>query len=221
MAGLSQSEDSHASTKSSATRRVWRMLQENQLGEISELPDESNRAQLAGPNPNGRGRAGAAPGLFHDSTGFGSSSTGEPRVSRMMSSANVSSWRASSYDLLQGLTVRDVSEKIPQRTFEALFSADAASCKGDELHEPEITGCRKLGRHRANTCAPLPARRRPRECQHVLQMRRRERGRDCSANGMRHGLCARRKEDVGTQYASNAARCTRPRTFIAGPAAGG
>jgi hypothetical protein len=40
-----------------------------------------------------------------------------------------SSWRASSYDLLHGLTVRDVSEKIPQRTFEALFSDDAVSCK--------------------------------------------------------------------------------------------
>jgi len=95
------------------------------------------------------------------------------------------------------------------------------AARGNELHESEITGCRKLGRHRANTCAPLPARRRPRERQHVLQMRRCERGRDCSANGLRHELCARRKEGVGTQYASNAARCIRPRTFIAGPAAGG
>jgi len=106
---------------------------ENQLGEILELPDESNagRNRQDWKSQRSRSELAAAPGLFHDSTGFASRSTGESRspVSRMTSSANVSSWRASSYDLLQGLTVRDVSEKIPQRMFEALFSADAASCK--------------------------------------------------------------------------------------------
>ena len=120
------------STKSRcATRRVWRMTAENQLGEILELPDESN----AGRNrQRGRSRRplpepATAPALFPDSTGLASRSTGEPRgaASRTMSSANPSSWRASSYDLLQGLTVRDVSEKIPQRAFEALFSEAADS----------------------------------------------------------------------------------------------
>jgi hypothetical protein len=121
----------HSTKSRGATRRVWRMTAENQLGEILELPDESNAGRNRQGSQRSRSEQAAAPGLFHDSTGFASSSTGEPRspVSRMMSSANVSSWRASSYDLLQGLTVRDVSEKIPQRTFEALFSADAASCK--------------------------------------------------------------------------------------------
>ena len=120
-------------TKSrSATRRIWRMTAENQLGEILELPDESN----AGRNRQGarpgcsRSKQAAAPAFLHDSTGFASRSAGEPRspASKVMSSASLSTWRASSYDLLQGLTVRDVSEKIPQRTFETLFSADAASC---------------------------------------------------------------------------------------------
>ena len=121
----------HSTKSRGATRRVWRMTAENQLGEILELPDESNAGRNRQGSQRSRSEQAAAPGLFHDSTGFASSSTGEPRspVSRMMSSANVSSWRASSYDLLQGLTVRDVSEKIPQRTFEALFSADAASSK--------------------------------------------------------------------------------------------
>ena len=121
----------HSTKSRGDTRRVWRMTAENQLGEILELPDESNAGRNRQGSQRSRSEQAAAPGLFHDSTGFASSSTGEPRspVSRMMSSANVSSWRASSYDLLQGLTVRDVSEKIPQRTFEALFSADAASSK--------------------------------------------------------------------------------------------
>ena len=120
----------HSTKSGGVTRRVWRMTAENQLGEILELPDESNAARNrhGARSPSSRSKQAA---LFHDSTGFASRSTGEPRspVSRVMSSANLSTWRASSYDLLQGLTVRDVSEKIPQRTFEALFSADAASCK--------------------------------------------------------------------------------------------
>ena len=99
-------------TKSrSATRLIWRMTAENQFGEILELPTES--------------RAG------RNSQGAQSRCTQEPasRGSTAMGSASLVTWRASSYDLLQGLTVRDVSEKIPQRTFEVLFSADAASCK--------------------------------------------------------------------------------------------
>ena len=87
-----------------ATRRVWRMTAENQLGEILELPDGSNAGRNLQRSP----------------------------LSRATSSANLSTWRASSYDLLQGLTVRDVSDKIRQPTFEALFSADAASCKRGE-----------------------------------------------------------------------------------------
>jgi hypothetical protein len=123
----------HSTKSRGAARRVWRMTAENQLGKILELRDESiagRNRQGARPRRSGSEQA-AAPAMFHDSTGFASRSNGEPRnpVSRTMSSANLSSWRASSYDLLQGLTVRDVSEKIPQRTFEALFSVDAASFK--------------------------------------------------------------------------------------------
>jgi len=36
----------------------------------------------------------------------------------------VTSWRASSYDLLHGLRVHDVTDKIPSRVFDALFSPD-------------------------------------------------------------------------------------------------
>ena len=123
----------HSTMSRGATRRVWRMTAENQLGEILELPDESSagRSRQGERSRSLRSKQAAAPALFHDSTGFASRSTGEPRspISRATSSASLSTWRASSYDLLQGLTVRDVSEKIPQPTFEALFSADAASSK--------------------------------------------------------------------------------------------
>ena len=123
----------HSTKSRCATRRVWRMTAENQLGEILEVPDKSTagrhgqHAQLR----RSSSEPVTAPALFHDSSGFASRRTGEPRGpgARTMSSPMLSSWRASSYDLLHGLTVRDVSEKIPQRTFEALFSEDAASCK--------------------------------------------------------------------------------------------
>jgi hypothetical protein len=44
---------------------------------------------------------------------------------------HTTSWRASSWDLLNGLVVRDVSDKIPRRTFDALFSANE-----DTAHAP-------------------------------------------------------------------------------------
>ena len=123
----------HSTKSRGDTRLIWRMTAENQLGEILELPDESSagRSRHGERSRSLRSKQAAAPALFHDSTGFASRSTGEPRspVSRATSSASPSTWRASSYDLLQGLTVRDVSEKIPQPTFEALFSAEAASSK--------------------------------------------------------------------------------------------
>jgi len=123
----------HSTKSRGAMRRVWRMTAANQLGEILELPDESN----AGRNRHGeRSRLSQSkqplpPALLPDSTGLVSGSTGELRspVSQARTAPSLSTWRASSYDLLQGLTVRDVSERIPERTFEALFTTDAASRK--------------------------------------------------------------------------------------------
>ena len=42
----------------------------------------------------------------------------------MLDLAPVPSWRASSYDLLHGLRVHDVTDKIPTRMFNALFSPE-------------------------------------------------------------------------------------------------
>ena len=111
-----------------APRRVWRMTAENQLGAILEL------APVRGPGEKGcrsqaaRASAGASvaslssPGLPTSSA----SNAESPRTPRAVTldPAPVSSWRASSYDLLHGLLVHDVTDKIPPRMFEALFSPD-------------------------------------------------------------------------------------------------
>ena len=120
------------STKSSgATRLIWRMTAENQLGELLELPEDSRSAANRASKRSRRARSEqvTSPARPGDSTGSAFGNMGDPRgpVPAAASSANVCSWRASSYDLLQGLSVRDVSERIPQRAFEALFSADPAS----------------------------------------------------------------------------------------------
>ena len=46
--------------------------------------------------------------------------SGEAAV-RVLNPAKVPSWRASSYDLLTGLTVRDVTDTIPGAIFDELF----------------------------------------------------------------------------------------------------
>src|SRR5215207_8524857 len=85
---------------SRAPRRVWRMTAENQLGEVLELTPAA---------------AAAATGHPHRA---------EPRT---LKPASAPSWRSSSYDLLHGLRVHDISDKIPARMFDALFSPDPAA----------------------------------------------------------------------------------------------
>src|SRR4029078_8544657 len=43
---------------------------------------------------------------------------------RVLKPAQVESWRASSYDLLTGCTVRDVTDTIPGEIFDELFEPD-------------------------------------------------------------------------------------------------
>ena len=77
-----------------APRRVWRMTAENQLGEILELPPVHGAGSPCSPQ------------------------------AVTLDLAPVPSWRASSYDLLRGLRVHDVTDKIPTRMFKALFSPE-------------------------------------------------------------------------------------------------
>lgn len=46
---------------------------------------------------------------------------------RVLNPGKVPSWRASSYDLLTGCTVRDVTDTIPGEIFDELFRSDGAA----------------------------------------------------------------------------------------------
>src|SRR5580765_7775108 len=105
-----------------APRRVWRMTAENQLGEILELAlapvpgDKGGRSQVARASASASGASLSSPSRPTTSTSNAAESPCTPRaVSR--DPAPVSSWRASSYDLLHGLRVHDVTDKIPTRMF--------------------------------------------------------------------------------------------------------
>jgi hypothetical protein len=106
------------------------MTAKNQLGEILELPaqpgsgakprlprspERSTPEQIASLT---LGPSATVAGTSADDSRDGATTPGTP---------SVDSWRASSYDLLHGLIVRDVSEKIPQRIFQGLFSPEPAA----------------------------------------------------------------------------------------------
>jgi hypothetical protein len=54
---------------------------------------------------------------------------GEPTAARarVLNPGQVPSWRASSYDLLTGCTVRDVTDTIPGEIFDELFHSNGAA----------------------------------------------------------------------------------------------
>jgi hypothetical protein len=101
-----------------APRRVWRMTAENRLGEILELPPVHGQGEKGGRSHAARASAGASgaslPSLGHP-TSSGSNGASRPCSPQavMLDLAPVPSWQASSYDLLHGLRVHDVTDKIP------------------------------------------------------------------------------------------------------------
>ena len=124
-----------AAMKSTVSRRVWRMTSDSPLGEYLELmPKEAqasgseNRAKVEHPVVPVKPRA--APG--HQGTPHaGGSTSREPAVDiapaatptkvKVLRPAQVESWQSSSFDLLSGLQVRDVTDTIPGRVFDELF----------------------------------------------------------------------------------------------------
>jgi len=112
-----------------APRRVWRMTAENRLGEILELAPAPGPGHRGARAQDARASAGApvaslsSPSSPTSSASNGAASSCTPRALKS-DPAPVSSWRASSYDLLHGLRVHDVTDTIPARMFDALFSPD-------------------------------------------------------------------------------------------------
>ena len=92
--------------KQTGPRRVWRMTAEAPQGEVLELVPKA-----AIPEPAASRKAAPA------------EVTGEAPA-RVLDPAKVPSWQASSWDLLTGLKVRDVSDTIPDRIFDELFGSN-------------------------------------------------------------------------------------------------
>jgi len=104
-------------------RRVWRMTTDAPQGEILDV----------GGKPADAAETGVVKRTFHPETRVGSARSGATTDAipidttaadaavRVLNPAKVPSWRASSYDLLTGLTVRDVTDTIPGAIFDELF----------------------------------------------------------------------------------------------------
>ena len=112
-----------------APRRVWRMTAENQLGEILELVPLHGGEDTGGRPHAARPSAGVSVSSVSSLSCPTSSRSTVPRVLVLawgvtLDPAPVPSWQESSYDLLHGLRVHDVTDKIPTRMFNALFSPD-------------------------------------------------------------------------------------------------
>ena len=143
-----------AATKPSAPRRVWRMTPDSPMGEYLELvPKDAPLAPTTGaPKKNppdappqyrvvpaappaaadgtvaDLGAPGAAAAPAH-ATGRTAPAEPQPAVpplpkSKVLKPAQVESWQSSSFDLLHGLVVRDVTDTIPGQVFDELFRDD-------------------------------------------------------------------------------------------------
>lgn len=114
--------------KPSAPRRVWRMTTDAPQGEFIDLtegvvdvPEPRTIKRTFHPETRASANRAASetPVTPRDSAG---ERPLDPAV-RVLNPAKVPSWRASSYDLMTGLTVRDVTDTIPGEIFDELFNA--------------------------------------------------------------------------------------------------
>ena len=91
-------------SKAGGYRKVWRMTAESPMGEILELvPDHETKSPAKD---------------WATTTAFDEL---RPRLPDPSAEAN---WQSSSYDLLSGLIVRDVTDTIPGRIFDEVFRSD-------------------------------------------------------------------------------------------------
>ena len=132
-----------APMKLNDSRRVWRMTSDSPLGEYLELVPKRAYAPNADSRDENRAapRAAAKPSeasSFQHSAGPRSAAVctrdhavdvataDRPKV-KVLRPAQVESWQSSSFDLMSGLQVRDVSDTIPGRVFDELFKTIPAT----------------------------------------------------------------------------------------------
>jgi len=116
--------------KPPAPRRVWRMTTDAPQGEFFDLDVSATPVSEPAvikrtfhPETRASSSRGAieAPVPVRDA---GADRQPDPAV-RVLNPAKVPSWRASSYDLMTGLTVRDVTDTIPGEIFDEFFKTKA------------------------------------------------------------------------------------------------
>ena len=93
-------------SKTIGPRKVWRMTAEAPMGEILELLPEAE------PKPSAKDWLTTSAASLDDMRARGPDPAGE------------ANWQSSSYDLLTGLTVRDVTDTIPGNIFDEVFRGD-------------------------------------------------------------------------------------------------
>jgi len=126
------------------SRRVWRMTSDSPLGEYLELVPKRAYASSTDVRDDTR-PASRVPAKPADTTAFrrdnarpnaaapctreqtaDAAMAAQPKV-KVLRPAQVESWQSSSFDLMSGLQVRDVSDTIPGRVFEELFKTIPAT----------------------------------------------------------------------------------------------
>lgn len=121
--------------KPPAPRRVWRMTTDAPQGEFIDLdvsaphvPEPPVIKRTFHPETRASSSRGAseAPVPMRDA---GADRQPDSAV-RVLNPAKVPSWRASSYDLMTGLTVRDVTDTIPGEIFDEFFKPETPDDAG-------------------------------------------------------------------------------------------
>lgn len=92
-------------SKTVGYRKVWRMTAEAPMGEILELLPDAEPKAPAKDWPT-------------------ATQTLDEMRARLPDPAAEPNWQSSSYDLLTGLTVRDVTDTIPGKIFDEVFRGD-------------------------------------------------------------------------------------------------
>ena len=133
-----------APMKLNDSRRVWRMTSDSPLGEYLELLPKRAYAPTADSRDENRAAPRAptkqeeASAMQHNNAGprsttacngthsIDAATADRPKL-KVLRPAQVENWQSSSFDLMSGLQVRDVSDTIPGRVFDELFKTIPAT----------------------------------------------------------------------------------------------
>ena len=123
------------------TRVVWRMSAAAPLGEYVEVAHTAPKSDAQAETPRRRATDGAGPSTVNEGdTGLRRRAEDvvavPPMPTKVLRPAQAESWQASSFDLLVGCRIRDVTDTIPDNVFDELFGEPASDAsKADPAAE--------------------------------------------------------------------------------------